>query len=98
MILRDLYERCAVQHGTKRKREPKDHFRRQPSEYFFTYDIDVILDLLQNTRADKVRELRKEAMEIAEKDKKRLSKSWKKIPHLIIMKTNFGRIRRCVLK
>ena len=72
MILRDLYERCAVQHGTKRKREPKDHFRRQPSEYFFTYDIDCILELLQNTRADKVRELRKEAMEISEKDNKTL--------------------------
>ena len=84
-----LYERCAVQHGTKRKRESKVNFRRQPSEYFFTYDIDCILERLQNTRADKVRELRKEAMELAEEGGKSLEQVLEDIPSLAYNEDEF---------
>ena len=58
--LRDLYDRCAPSVETKTKRkESKDHFRRQPSEYYFTYCIDDVLNFLQCTRSDKVNECRK---------------------------------------
>ena len=91
MELRVLYERCAssVEPGTKRKRESKENFRRRPSEYYFTYDIDCILNFLQHTRSDKVKERRKEAMEIAEDGSKSLEQVLEEIPTLAFNEDEF---------
>ena len=48
--------------GEGREEDPKTGFRRRgTTEIFYTTDIEFVMDHLQHTRGDKVRELREEA-------------------------------------
>ena len=72
LSLQELYKRTEAPANTTRKNgdiDPSTGNRRQRiSEYHYTNDIDAALKYLQHTRADKVRECRKEAKEIFERD------------------------------
>ena len=55
-----FYNRCAPSAEKKKKKDTHDHFRRQPSEYYFTRCIDNVIQFLQHTRSDKVRKSKEE--------------------------------------
>ena len=90
LSLTHFYERCNTLPAPKNK-NTEDHFRRQVSEYYYTHCIEDVLEHLQHTRADKVRECRQEALEISKSENKPLGQV---LPFWQILRMTSGSIRQ----
>ena len=88
LSLSHLYKRCTAQPLAKKKKA-EDHFRRQPNEYYYTHCIDEVLEFLQQTCSDKVRECRQEALEISKSENKPLEQVLQELPALAYVEDDF---------